>query len=141
MPLRRKQPIFVPAVSFEILSFNAAFLFVISVPTSSYTTVLAYPAGASSTMASTFDFTKVDPRRYDISRATGALDFQLMVEEFMEAVKSSPGDFHGRDQVLRTFCEMVAEDSAWQLARNVVPEFRLSQYVSAAVSRRATRKS
>lgn len=85
-------------------------------------------------MANTFDFTKVDKRRYDISCATGALDFQLMVEEFMEAVKSSPGRFHGRDLVVRTFCDMIAEDSAWQLARTVVPEFRLSQYVSAAVS-------
>ncbi|KAK5198018.1 hypothetical protein LTR99_009435 [Exophiala xenobiotica] len=78
-------------------------------------------------MAAPFDFAKLNPALYVLDDAASAMDFQIMVEEFMEAVKTTPEALEDHEQACKTFCEMLAEDPAWQLAANVVPEFRYSQ--------------
>jgi hypothetical protein len=52
-----------------------------------------------------------------------------MVEEFMDAIRTTPEIFRGRDEDIDTFCGLLDRKEAWQLAINVVPEFRLTQYV------------
>lgn len=80
-------------------------------------------------MAAPFDFARLRPLQYDLNSAQGAIAFQRMVEVFMEAVRNNSGDLRGHDADIAKFCSMVNEDSGWQLAVNVVPEFRLSQSV------------
>jgi hypothetical protein len=52
-----------------------------------------------------------------------------MVEEFMDAIRATPEIFRGRDEDIDTFCGLLDRKEAWCLAINVVPEFRLTQYV------------
>ncbi|KAK5387959.1 hypothetical protein LTR20_005046 [Exophiala xenobiotica] len=78
-------------------------------------------------MASPFDFRRLDGNLYDLSSANGAIRFQVMVEEFMDAIRTTPEIFRGRDEDIDTFCGLLDRKEAWSLAINVVPEFRLTQ--------------
>lgn len=61
---------------------------------------------------------------YDLSKPLEAARFQQTSMHFMEAVrKDAFQDIKGR-RLMNEFCTFVSSKHVWQLAQNVVPEFR-----------------
>ncbi|KAK5055140.1 hypothetical protein LTR84_012888 [Exophiala bonariae] len=75
----------------------------------------------------TFDFARLSPALYDMKDVTCVLDFQLMVQDFMNVVRTNPGLFENHDTHMGEFCTLLECDDMWQVAYAVVPEFRLRQ--------------
>ncbi|KIY02419.1 uncharacterized protein Z520_02558 [Fonsecaea multimorphosa CBS 102226] len=76
----------------------------------------------------TFDFARMRPDQYNLYDAASAVDFQNMVEDLMNVVRTNAAAFEERDAELSTFLRLLLEsEDAWQLAAQVVPEFRYPQ--------------
>ena len=74
-----------------------------------------------------FDFGWLDPQQYDLRDPIGACNFQSMVEDFMHIVRADSASLKDKMDDIQAFCKLVADDAAWPLASNVVPEFRPPQ--------------
>ncbi|KAK5223542.1 hypothetical protein LTR47_007564 [Exophiala xenobiotica] len=75
----------------------------------------------------TFDFERLDAELYNLDDTDGAIEFQDMVEDFMNVAKTNPAVLEGKDEDVAHFCAIVADDEAWPLAQLVVPEFCVTQ--------------
>jgi hypothetical protein len=78
----------------------------------------------------TFDFERLDAELYNLDDTDGAIEFQDMVEDFMNVAKTNPAVLEGKNEDVAHFCAIVADDEAWPLAQLVVPEFCVTQYVA-----------
>ncbi|KAK5451531.1 hypothetical protein LTS15_008296 [Exophiala xenobiotica] len=75
----------------------------------------------------TFDFERLDAELYNLDDTDGAIEFQDMVEDFMNVAKTNPAVLEGKNEDVAHFCAIVADDEAWPLAQLVVPEFCVTQ--------------
>ena len=77
-----------------------------------------------------FDLARLQPSLYDLTDPSSCLKFQVMVEDFMDVVRTNEAALEDHKPAISRFCvNLLGSDDAWQLAVNVVPEFRLDQYV------------
>ena len=74
------------------------------------------------TMATpTYDFVR---ENYNLSKPLQALRFQQTCRHFMEGVRENAFQDAQGQQRMDDFCTFVSSKHVWQLAQNVVPEFR-----------------
>ena len=77
-----------------------------------------------------FDTNRLNPAGYDLGEPLSAINFQAMVKDFMNVVRTNEDFFLGRQNEISRFCSLVMNEQAWPLAFNVVPEFQLPQYAA-----------
>lgn len=65
--------------------------------------------------------------RFNLKDVGDAMDFQSMVKDFMNAVRTNPNQFIGKQAEVARFCSLVMDKTAWPLCAMVVPEFQYPQ--------------
>ena len=77
-----------------------------------------------------FDTERLNPAGYDLDEPLSAINFQAMVRDFMNVVRTNENFLLGKQNEISRFCFLVMNQQAWPLAFNVVPEFQLPQYAA-----------
>lgn len=117
----------------EALACSFACLIVLAYPYRAFPPFVYRLSHSSTTNSSyhfsmaSFDFARLDPSLYTVSDVNCALDFQIMVQEFMLVVKTNPDFFEKHEKEIKDFCALLEHDDMWQVANAVIPEFRLRQ--------------
>lgn len=78
-------------------------------------------------MADTFDETRLDARRYQLSVPTDAFRYQQTVLEFFEIVRNAPDSLQEKPDLITKFCQLLDDEKFWPLAVMIVPELRKPQ--------------